>query len=181
MIRTAVALIGVAVLLSAGCSSVSTSFDYDSHEDFSKLKTFAWVPRENATSGNVQQLQLDNNLFEERLERAVNNNLQAKGYVLNSEDPDFVITYHTGVQDKVDITNWGYTYGPYRGSWGESIDVNQYTEGTLVLDFIDFDTKNIIWRGTAQKALSGGTTDPQKAQKRIQNVVDQLLAKFPPQ
>jgi hypothetical protein len=58
--------------------------------------------------------------------------------------------------------------------------VTQYTEETLILDFIDFETKNIIWRGTALEALPG-TRDPEKADKEIQKTVDQLLAKFPPQ
>ena len=78
------------------------------------------------------------------------------------------------------MTNWGYTYGPYWGPWGESVDVHQYTEATLIIDFIDYDTKNIMWRGTAQKALSG-EVNPEKADANIQKAVDQLLAKFPPQ
>ena len=138
------------------------------------------MPRENNASGDAQQAQMSNSLFDNRLKNAVNNNLESKGYSINTTDPDFVIVYHTGVQDKVNVTNWGYTYGPYWGPWGESVDVQQYTEGTLILDFIDFDTKNIIWRGTAQRALSG-ETNPEKADANIQKNVDKLLAKFPPQ
>jgi hypothetical protein len=138
------------------------------------------MPRETATGGGVQQAQMNNSLFDQRLKNAVNNNLEEKGYSINTTDPDFVLVYHTGVQDKVNVTNWGYTYGPYWGPWGESVDVTQYTEGTLILDFIDFETKNIIWRGTAHKALSGNT-DPERAEANLQKAVDQLLAKFPPQ
>ncbi|MCK4548587.1 MAG: DUF4136 domain-containing protein [Candidatus Krumholzibacteria bacterium] len=180
MKRAVVILLGITALTVSGCSSVSTSFDYDNHVDFSKLQTFAWMPREANIGGNAQQAQMDNSLFSNRLKNAVNSNLEAKGYSINTADPDFVIIYHTGVQDKVNVTNWGYTYGPYWGPWGESLDVHQYTEGTLILDFIDFETKNIIWRGTAQKALSG-EVDPEKVDANIQKAVDQLLAKFPPQ
>ncbi len=181
MKRTFVILLGIAALVISGCSSVNTTFDYDSNADFSKLQTFAWMPRETVNpGGNAQQAQMDNSLFVNRLKNAVNSNLEAKGYSINTTDPDFVVVYHTGVQDKVNVTNWGYTYGPYWGPWGESVDVHQYTEATLILDFISYDTKNIIWRGTAQKALSG-ETNPEKADANIQKAVDQLLAKFPPQ
>jgi hypothetical protein len=177
----AVVLLGVVFLMQAGCSSVSTHYDYDTQADFSKLKTFAWMPRETTgAGGNAQQAQADNSLFDKRLKAAVNNNLETKGYTIDTTEPDFVIIYHTGVQDKVNVTNWGYTYGPYWGPWGESVDVTQYTEGTLILDFVDYVTKSIVWRGTAQKALSGNVK-PEDAEKNLQNAVDQLLAKFPPQ
>jgi len=180
MKKMAVAALGVAVLLASGCSSVNTSFDYDNHADFSKLQTFAWMPRDVTTDGSVQAAEMNNSLFDKRLKDAVNANLEAKGYSINTADPDFVISYHTGVQDKVSITNWGYTYGPYWGPYGQSLDVSQYTEGTLILDFVDNVSKNIIWRGTAQKALSGNP-DPQRVEQNIRKTVDQLLAKFPPQ
>ena len=180
MKRSAIILLGIAILTVSGCSSVNTTFDYDNHADFSKFQTFAWMPRGADTGGNAQQAQLDNSLFTNRLKNAVNRNLEAKGYSIDTQEPDFVIVYRTGVQDKVNVTNWGYTYGPYWGPWGESVDVHQYTEGTLILDFISYDTKNIIWRGTAQKALSG-EPKPEKADANMQKVVDQLLAEFPPQ
>lgn len=181
MKRTAGVIFGIVALVMVGCSSVNTSFDYDSHTDFSKLRTFAWMPRPATdTGGNAQQAQAGNSLFDKRLKTAVNNNLEAKGYSIDTTEPDFVIVYHTGVQDKVNVTNWGYTYGPYWGPWGESVDVSQYTEGTLIIDFIDYVTKSIVWRGTAQKALSGNVK-PEDADKNVQKAVDQLLAKFPPQ
>jgi hypothetical protein len=128
---------------------------------------------------DVMRARMENSLFAKRLKRSVNRQLEAKGFTLDTEDPDFVIVYHTGVQDKVNITNWGYTYGPYWGPWGESIDVHQYTEGTLVLDFIDVDTNLLVWRGTAQKALTGNPK-PERVEREIDEVVDKLLRNFPP-
>jgi hypothetical protein len=177
--RTLTVLVGIAALLASGCSSVSTSFDYDRETDFSRLNTFAWMPTEQA-SGNAQQAQLSNDLFTQRLRRVVNRNLEGKGYSIDTEDPDFVIVYHTGVQDKVNVTNWGYTYGPYWGPWGQSVDVHQYTEGTLIIDFIDWDTKNLVWRGTAQKALTSSNPSPDEVERRLQEIVDKLLKPFPP-
>ena len=178
MKRAIIALLGAAALLASGCSSVSTSFDYDTETDFTKMQTFAWMPTEHV-QGDARQAALSNDLFTQRLRRAVNANLEAKGFSIDTQDPDFVIVHHTGVQDKVNVTNWGYTYGPYWGPWGQSVDVHQYTEGTLIIDFIDWDTKNLIWRGTAQKALAA-RPDPDKVDQVIQDIVDKILKPFPP-
>ena len=180
MKRALVFLLGIAALVMSGCSSVNTTFDYDNNADFSMLQTFAWMPRDINTAGSAQQAQEDNTLFTNRLKNAVNTNLEAKGYSINTTDPDFVIQFHTGVQDKVNVTNWGYTYGPYWGPWGESVDVSQYSEATLIVDFVDYVTKSIIWRGTAQKALSTDP-NPDKVDENLQKSVDKLLLKFPPQ
>ena len=167
------------ILVGAGCSSVSISHDWDQQEDFSKLKTFAWLEQPLAQVGDARSAALQNSLFAKRLRTSVNRQLQAKGYELNTENPDFVIVYHTGIQDRVNVTNWGYSYGPYWSPYGESIDVHHYQEGTLVLDFIDLETKNLIWRGTAQKALAD-RPNPDKVDKTIDDIVSRLLAKFPP-
>ena len=177
--RTIAILVGIAALAVSGCSSISTTFDYDRNADFSKFETFAWMPTDNSAVANAQQAQLQNDLFTQRLRRAVNANLESKGYSINTEDPDFVVVYHLGVQDKVNVTNWGYTYGPYWGPWGQSVDVTHYTEGTLIIDFISWETKELIWRGTAQKALTT-TPDPNRVEERVKEVVDKTLLNFPP-
>ena len=180
MNRMSIAAACLAFLVGAGCSSVTVNYDWDRQEDFSKLKTFAWMQQPATAVGDARAAALNNSLFAKRLHDSVNRQMQAKGYSVDTESPDFVIVYHTGVQDKVNVTNWGYTYGPYWGPWGESIDVHQYAEGTLILDFIDANTKNLIWRGTAQKILAD-RPDPDKVEKNIDDVVARLLAKFPPQ
>lgn len=180
MNRALIAAACLTFIFGAGCSSVSISHDWDQQEDFSKLKTFAWLEQPLAQVGDARAAALQNSLFAKRLRTSVNRQLQAKGYELSTESPDFVIVYYTGIQDKVNVTNWGYSYGPYWNPWGESIDVHHYSEGTLVLDFIDFRTKNLIWRGTAQKALAD-RPDPDKVEREIDNIVSKLLAKFPPQ
>jgi hypothetical protein len=168
------------MLVGAGCSSVTVNHDWDRQEDFSKLETFAWMEQPVDPAGDARAAAMSSGLFAARLHNSVNKHLQAKGYSIDTEKPDFVIVYHTGIQDKVNVTNWGYTYGPYWGPWGESVDVYQYAEGTLVLDFIDFETKQLIWRGTAQKALAENP-DPEKVERNIDEVVVRLLERFPPQ
>jgi CRISPR/Cas system-associated endoribonuclease Cas2 len=166
-------------LFAMGCSSVAVEYDYDLNADFSDLKKFAWMTEPDDGSVDTRAALVQNSLFSQRLKRSVTRKLESRGYELDTENPDFVIVYHTGVQDRINVTNWGYTYGPYWGPWGESVDVHQYTEGTLVLDFIDYGTKQIVWRGVAKKALASNPKSEQ-VEKNIDEVVEKLLVNFPP-
>jgi hypothetical protein len=55
--------------------------------------------------------------------------------------------------------------------------VQNYPVGTLVLDFYDAHNKQLIWRGTAQQALSD---KPDKNEKKLEKTVDKMLDHFPP-
>ena len=69
--------------------------------------------------------------------------------------------------------------GRYYGWGGQNIDVHEYTQGTLILDFVDTKNKHLVWRGSAQGALPDNPT-PEKIEKKINEAVAKLLEKFPP-
>jgi hypothetical protein len=52
-------------------------------------------------------------------------------------------------------------------------------EGTLVLHFLDAKTKSLFWKATASGAVEPGLS-PEEQQKRINDVIAQMLAQFPP-
>ena len=52
-------------------------------------------------------------------------------------------------------------------------------EGTLVLDFIEPQSKSLIWRGTATSTINRNAT-PQDQQALIDKAVSQMLSHFPP-
>jgi len=100
-----------AVLLAAGCSSVSVSHDFDSKADFASLRTYSWLTAPESTSESVKKELQTNSLIEVRVKKAVNQQLAAKGLKETTQDPDFLVAFHTGVQDKTDVQSWGYGYG----------------------------------------------------------------------
>ena len=58
------------------------------------------------------------------------------------------------------------------------------TKGTLVVDMIDANTKNSIWRGSATDTLEHGPTgnmqkDAKSVEKKIKKAVDKMFKKFP--
>lgn len=158
-------------MLVLSCSPVTVSHDYDPQTNFNKLKTFTWmrIPRK----ANVNQLMV------KRIKDAVTRELVAKGLTENSISPDFLIAMHGTSKEKWEIQDWGYSR--HRALyWGDrDISVRQYNEGTLILDFIDAKTKQLIWRGIAKGAVDPEAT-PKERTKRINDGIAELLEQFPP-
>jgi hypothetical protein len=168
------------MIVAAGCSSISVNYDYDPGADFTTYKTFAWITQPTNISGNAQQAQAQSSLVGKRIMHSVTGVLAEKGLTEDDNDPQLLLAYHTGVQDKVQVTDWGYGYGPYDGWYGGGgVDVYNYQEGTLILDLVDAQSKQLVWRGTAQGVLESNP-DPETMQRKIDNVVGRMLQNYPP-
>ena len=62
--------------------------------------------------------------------------------------------------------------------------MRRYEEGTLLIDFVDARTKQLIWRGWAVGVIENVgiiASDPEKAEKKISSAVRKILEHFPPQ
>ncbi len=158
------------------CSTIyGVQYDYDKQADFESLKTYDWM--------TVPEKANINSLNVERVKKAVNAELQTKGLMMTSNNPDFLIAEHLGKKDKVQVTNWGYSYGPHggyrRGYWGARVSTYKYEEGSLILDFVDAKSKEMIWRGVAKAVVNNADT-PEKKEKLINEAVQEILKKFPP-
>ena len=79
---------------------------------------------------------------------------------------------------------YGGWYGGYRGyggyGYGGSTYVSYYEEGALVIDIIDWQEKELSFRGTATGTLSKSEKTPEESQADIDELVTNILAKFPP-
>jgi hypothetical protein len=167
------------IALAVSCSSVSTQFDYERGEDFSRFKTFSFLP--------VPPELGKNQLVVKRIGNAIVANLATKGLTEDENNPDLLIAVHTEVKDKVNVTSYGYGYAPHYsyGYWGGGMgmmggtDVHQYEEGTLIIDMVDAQAKEMVWRGMASKALPSAPT-PEKIDKIIDGVVAKIFEKYPP-
>ncbi len=177
---TCAALAWLLAFALAGCSSVQVNQDWDPGADFGRLKTWAWQSSTPALTGNPR---LDDPLLHARIQAAIEKSLSEKGYrKVTSGKPDFLVTYHVALQQKLDAHTIYTGYGPYRG-WaavgGARTVVDTYDVGTLLIDFISLETNDVIWRGSAQSRIHELNT-PEERQKRIQDVVDRVLNQFPP-
>ena len=61
----------------------------------------------------------------------------------------------------------------HAGFGSRDIRVNQYSEGTLMVDFIDVKTNRVIWRGRAS-----GTLELKNVDKKINKSAEKLVKQF---
>lgn len=168
-------------MMTIGCgSSVTINHDFDPDADFPSYQTYAWAPQSATVLGNAEAAQGRNTLLDKRVKDAVNGQLTKKGLRLSENNPDVYVAYHTGVQNKLDVTDWGYTYGSYYYGYPQrDITVYQYQEGTLIVDLIEVSSSELVWRGSAQAVLKEDPT-PEYMQKRIEQAVGMMFQKYPP-
>jgi hypothetical protein len=176
-------LIVLPLLFLQACSGITVSQDYEKEYNFTGLKTFAWMPTDDNDYGVK-----DNDLVDKRIRTAIENNLLAKSYrLVDSYTPDFFISYHLTVEQK--ITSSGVTggvsigrssYGRYGGvGMSTGSDVRAYDQGTMLIDVTIPLGDKLVWRGVATQSVSDHTS-PEESTVRINETVEKILAQFPP-
>lgn len=178
--RTAYVLALALALAQAGCSTFRVDHDYDPSADFSRLHSYAWLPH----SVEQSDPSIDTDLLRVRVQRAVDTELEKKGFTPApaGTTPDFLADYHVYTKEKVDLvtfpSTWGYGPGWYWGM-GTEVQSREYTQGTLVIDFVDGTKKQLLWRGAASAEITPRRT-PEERAARVDQAVQEILAPFPP-
>lgn len=157
-------------ILVLGGSAVgqSVTVDYDHHANFERYHTYYWL-----------KVQTHNPLWEQRIEDAVDKELQAKGWQKVEADGDVAITAVGSTEaEREYVTFYDGLGGWYWGGFGTATTTPvTYRIGTLVLDLYDAQTKRLIWRGMATKTLSN---KPAKNEKGLEKAVAKMFKHFPP-
>jgi hypothetical protein len=172
------------VLFVTACSSTRIQTDYDQQADFSSYSTFAWYqPEENDRSPTEGP----NQLVDRRIRGAISENLRAKGLSQNEPNAaDLVVTYYASLGSRLHFhtTGWGYGWGwgPYWGygygfwpGWTHTT-VHTYHEGTIIIDIVDRNKNQLVWRGVGTRALGKKSHSDEK----IEQSMARILEGFPP-
>jgi hypothetical protein len=181
----------LALLLLAGCSSLSVTSDYDSRYPLSAYRSYRW-PTEVERKGD-DDLLAQNPLLYRRVSSAVDRELAARGYQLREAgESDFIVTIQAGVKEKMRFQQpqfISYRWGVYRGRFGwyypwwdpffSYPSIITYEEGTLVIDIVDAKKNELAWRGAARRILRQYRNNEQ-LQADIDEAVSKILQKFPP-
>jgi hypothetical protein len=125
------------------------------------------------------------------LRNSLRENLAARGIreVAANEKPHLAVVPHINLQQRYSVqqyTSWGYGpgvwpyWGGYYGVWrGAPVTYNtisSYTEGTLILDFVDTSTQKLVFRGIGRATVSGNT---ERNANNIREAVEKIVARFP--
>ena len=168
------------VILFSSCSAVKVAVDYDSKVDFKKYKTFAFYKT------GIDKAEISD-LDKKRILRAIEAELSLLGLV-KSENPEMLVSIFTKSREKVNVNqnnNFGYGFGwgwnpwMWNGMNNNSMNISQYTEGTLFIDFIDKQKKELVWQGVGTGALK--IQNLEKKEARVKEFVKEIVSKFPPQ
>jgi stage V sporulation protein SpoVS len=160
----------------AACSTapqVSVNTDYDHAANFGKYRTYAIDSSSIGLSATGAAA----------LQQALRSDLAARGLKeVSGRGADLYIVPTVYTREKLNVMPvGGYTLTPSRfGSYGPgSVQLNataqQYTEGSLVIDFVDSKTKTIVFRGLGQAAV--GSTE--RNANAITEAVNKILAQYP--
>ena len=139
--------------------------DYDRDYDFSKVKTYQWIP------SKVAEL---NPLIDQRIVNAVNYELANRGKRLVDENPDIYVTYYANAREELKLNDTdpippGWAWHSYYGSATQQ--VKTYKVGTLIIDALDAKSKRLIFRGTAEDTVK---LDPDAIEQKINKALKKM-------
>jgi hypothetical protein len=132
------------------------NIDFDSHTDFSALKTFAL--RDGRV--NSPRPELNNSLMVRKIGDAIRAELLAKRLKESANNPDLWVDYAISSED----------FAAQRGGPAT------FSQGTLVIDLIKRDTKTLVWRGVYRDDESNNT----KLAQKFPADARKIISEYPP-
>ena len=177
------AALAFGLLALAGCASgPEIRADYDRAADFGQYRSFGFVANAGTDSGDFKSLST------QMLQNAAARQMEARGYV-RSDDPDLVINFKGQLEEKVDIEStpapyygpgWGYAGwgGAYWGGYGGTeVTTRRYNVGTLVMDVVDKDKRQVVYQGGVEGVVTKEMLQNREA--AINRAVEHIFSKYP--
>jgi len=173
----------VLVLASVSSLAQDVRYNFDKNTDFSKFKTYKWVP--------IKDAHKLNDLVDKQVRDALDAELAKKSLTKTEGDnADLYIGYQAGVGQEKQFSSyssgWGYGPGWYRGGWygggGMSTTTGQSSTiyvGQLAVDMYDPANRTLVWRGVVSKTVDP-KAKPDEQQKNLNKAVAKLLKNYPP-
>lgn len=164
------------MVLNVGFGQVKVSSDYDTNADFKSFKTYQFTEEALALPLN--------DLNRKRLIEAIESEMAKKG-ITKAEDADLWVDIKVSSEMKESTTATTDYYGTgYRYRWGPqftttNINVTEYVQGTIFIDFINNETDQLVWQGRGIGTVSENITG-EKRTKRIQKAIAKIFKKYPP-
>ena len=169
------------MLLSACTTTLNAETDYSVDYDFNAIKSYHIVGDAAAENPMLSDINRD------RLNKAIAENLNGKGLAsADQSSADVSIQYFVFTKDKTKVTTMPTTVvaNCYRCRYhaigtASTVDVRQYTEGTLIVDVIDNKTTKTIWRSSLSKKMKN-YDNAKERDEAVKISVEAIFREFPP-
>jgi len=181
--RLRLASAGIAAILLAGCASgPDIRADYDRAADFGKYRTYVFVAQAGTDTGDFKSLST------QILQNAAARQMESRGYT-RSDNPDLAINFKGKLEEKVDVDStpapyygpgWGYGgwYGaPYGGYGGTQVTTRRYNVGTLVMDVVDREKRQVVFQGGVEGVVTKEMLQNREA--ALNRAVEHIFSKYP--
>lgn len=162
-------------LLIISCSEkIRVYTDMDSSRDVRTFTSYQWEQVKDVETGNNPIYY--NELNDKRIKTEVNAQLKNKGYELIDGETQLIVHYHIVITNETayrDMTSY------YHGARWTQNDREAYTlrEGTLIIDFMDAKTNELVWRGYAISVLD--EFRPDLAEAKFREAITKIFQEFP--
>jgi hypothetical protein len=174
MKNTRTTIVGAVLIATAWVSvfAQQVKTDFDHQANFSQYKTYSW-----------QEIKPADSLWDARIRNAVDAELASKGWTQVDANGDVaIVAIKTTQTEKTLQTFYDGFGGGWRwrgfGGFGDATTTEQdFKEGTLVVDLYDAKTKQLIWRGSAEVAVSNKA---EKNEKNLDKGITKMFKDFPP-
>ena len=142
--------------------------DFDPRTDFLKFKTFTL----RQAQLEVKSPELNSPIVRKRIEDAIRTQLTARGLTEVQNRPDLVVNFRFGAADKRQVESFP------AGRWGRRrrIETFRFTEGTLVVNLMDTEGRELVWRGVYRDDESNAG----KISNKLPDDIKKLFSDFPP-
>lgn len=142
-----------------------------------RFRTYEWLDNASLEKDDIPVLLSAGT--EHAIRAATDGQMTARGYKRCDNEPDLMLHYHVLIKDQelyfqdwwCDDEAW-HKYGRC-----QRIRKINYQEGTLIIDMIETQNGNQVWRGVAVGVLE--QIPPDAIQKRIEQAVQAIYKKFP--
>jgi len=157
--------------------------DYDHSVNFSQYNTYSW--------GKVQAT---NPFFVSRIQGAVDQQLQAKGWKLMPSGGAVTVVATDNIHSQQEVQTmydgwpggwglgWGWRNWAWSGGWADGFGTSTTTTtdkpvSNLVIDLFEGGSKKLLWRGLAMEDLSSNANSNTK---KVDGDIRNMFKSFPP-
>ena len=164
------------VLLGGAVQAQKVKVEYDKSVDFTKFKTYAFDPIDNASRPMLQLA----------VQGAIEHDLGRLGFTKVAANPDVYMQMYGAIETDLTTHYHDPVYGGYVPNYNSRVTVwhnipGTYTtvvipKGTLMVDLVDATKKQLVWRGVAKLKLSDSKD---KVIEQVNTAVEKMFLQYP--